>query len=86
MDSPINKSLLDILVCPETKQRLALLSQTDVDVLNKKILASTLKNRLGNVLKDPIDGALKREDGAYAYPIRAGIPVMLVDEGIPLSK
>jgi uncharacterized protein YbaR (Trm112 family) len=33
---------------------------------------------------DPVQEALVREDGKYAYPVREDIPIMLVDEAIPL--
>jgi uncharacterized protein YbaR (Trm112 family) len=35
-------------------------------------------------VKEAIDGGLIRADGKLLYPIRRNIPVMLVDEGIPL--
>ena len=32
----------------------------------------------------PSEAAIIREDGTFAYPIREEIPVMLIDEAIPL--
>jgi uncharacterized protein YbaR (Trm112 family) len=32
-----------------------------------------------------LDGGLVREDGAYLYPIEDDIPIMLIDEAIPLK-
>ena len=37
------------------------------------------------MVKEKIDEGLVRADGKYLYPIRHNIPVMLVDEAIPLS-
>ena len=43
-----------------------------------------MKNRGGEAVKAPLEGALVRSDGQRAYPIRDGIPRLLIDEGIPL--
>ncbi len=34
----------------------------------------------------PLDAALVREDGAVAYPIRDGIPVLLPEEAIVVGE
>jgi uncharacterized protein YbaR (Trm112 family) len=31
-----------------------------------------------------MNGGLIREDGKYLYPIRKDIPIMLIDEALPL--
>jgi uncharacterized protein len=36
-------------------------------------------------VNEKIDGGLIRADGKFLYPIRRNIPVMLVDEGLPLT-
>ena len=33
-----------------------------------------------------LEGGLLRADGKVVYPIRNGIPVMLIDEAIPLGE
>ena len=45
-----------------------------------------MKNRVGQPVKEKIDGGLVREDKKFLYPIRGNIPVMLVDEAIPLAE
>jgi uncharacterized protein len=80
----INKALLDILLCPDSKQSLTLAEPALLDTLNQRIRQGTLKNRAGTVVSDPIDGGLVREDRRYLYVIRDDIPVMLIDEAIPL--
>ena len=52
--------------------------------LNSQITAGTLKNRAGQLIREKLDAGLIRSDGKYLYPVRRGIPVMLVDEAIPL--
>ena len=80
----VSQELLAILVCPETKQPVALAPTELVDTLNTHIQSGTLKNRAGEVVSAAMDAALVREDQRYCYPIRDELPVMLIDEAIPL--
>ncbi|MDY0091075.1 MAG: Trm112 family protein [Candidatus Vecturithrix sp.] len=82
----INQLLLDMLACPETKEPISLADETLVAKLNAAIAAGALKNRIGEVITEKIDGGLVRQDQQYLYPIRDDIPVMLIDEGIPLNQ
>ena len=82
----LNKELLDILCCPETKQDVELVTGETVDALNKKVAAGTLTNRGGETVTEKIDAVLMREDRQYCYPIRQDIPIMLIDEAIPCDQ
>ena len=53
--------------------------------LNERIERGEIKNRAGKTIEVKIDGGLVREDGAYLYPIEDEIPIMLIDEAIPLK-
>ena len=81
----IAPELLNILCCPETHQEVRLAEAPVVDKLNGQIAAGALINRAGQPVKEKIDDGLVRADGKVLYPIRGNIPVMLVDEGIPLA-
>jgi uncharacterized protein YbaR (Trm112 family) len=81
----IDAELLKILCCPDTHQELRTAEPELVQKLNGQILAGTLKNRAGQPIKEKIDDGLVRTDGKYLYPVRRNIPVMLVDEAIPLN-
>lgn len=81
----IDKELLDLLVCPENKTPLEPADDELVGRLNRAIAAGELKNRAGEPLKEPIQGGLVREDGTLLYPVVEDIPVLLVDEAIPLE-
>lgn len=82
----IDQQLLDILACPETKEPVALAEDALIDKLNAAIDTGTLCNRAGEKITERIDGGLIREDKKYLYPIRDDIPIMLIDEGIPLTR
>jgi uncharacterized protein YbaR (Trm112 family) len=82
----IDKELLDILCCPETKQDVKLVEGDVIKKINAKIKEGTLKNRGGEVVKEEIDSGLVREDKKYLYPIREDIPIMLIDEAIPFEE
>ena len=82
--SSVNQELLDILVCPDTKQPVALAPAETLAALNAKIRDGKLKNRGGNQVEQELTEGLLREDGKVLYPVDDGIPVMLVDESIEL--
>ena len=81
----IDAELLKIMCCPETQQELRPAEPALLNKLNEQIGAGTLKNRAGQPIKEKIDDGLVRADGKYLYPLRRGIPVMLVDEAVPLN-
>ena len=82
----IAKDLLAILCCPETKQAVALADDQLIDKLNALIMKGELKNKVKKAVTENLDGGLVRADGKILYPIREDIPVMLIDEGIPLEQ
>ena len=81
----IDKELLDILACPETKEPVHLAEAEMLAALNDRIERGEVKNRAGKTVEEKIDGGLVREDGAYLYPIEDEIPIMLIDEAIYLK-
>ena len=82
---PINQELLDILVCPDSRQSLSLAGAEELAGINQRIAKRELVNRAGAVVTQEIEGALIREDRQYFYPIRDDIPIMLIDQAIGLS-
>jgi len=81
---PVSSELLEILVCPETKQPVKLASDEVLAALNQTIAAGDLRNRGGKKLENPISEGLVREDGKVLYPVDDGIPVMLIEESIEI--
>ena len=82
----VDPKLLEILVCPENKTPVTEADDALLEKINSAIDAKALKNRGGELVEAKIDGGLVREDKAYMYPVRDDIPIMLIDEAIPLKQ
>jgi uncharacterized protein YbaR (Trm112 family) len=83
----IDKELLDIIVCPETKQDLVLAEPGLIEKINLLIEKGELRNRSKQTVTEMIDGGLiRKEDRKYLYPIRDDIPILLIDESISLEE
>jgi len=80
----IDDKLLEIICCPETKQDLKLADEETINKLNALVESKKLKNRIKQPVEKKLDGGLIREDGKYLYPIIEEIPILLIDESIPL--
>ena len=81
----LDKELLEILACPETKEPVRLADPSVIDAINVRIARGEVKNRGGKRVEKKIDAGLVRADGAYLYPVEDDIPIMLVDEAIALQ-
>lgn len=80
----VHPELLEILCCPESHQRVREAPAELVAEVNRAIRAGTVKNREGAAVAEEIEGGLVREDGAGLYPVRNGIPIMLIGERLAL--
>jgi uncharacterized protein YbaR (Trm112 family) len=78
----IAPDFLDLLRCPETKQRLVPAPLELVARLESQRAAGTLCNRAGKPLANPVEEGLLREDGKRFYLISTGFPVLIGEEGI----
>jgi uncharacterized protein YbaR (Trm112 family) len=82
---PIDSELLEILVCPESRQSMTLASDPILERLNSEIDAARLRNRGGDVVEKRIEEGLLREDGKILYIVEDSIPIMLIDQSINLE-
>jgi uncharacterized protein YbaR (Trm112 family) len=81
---PVSEELLEILVCPETRQPVTVAEAQVIARLNGEVESGSLRNRGGEAVSAAIQEGLIREDGKILYPVEDGIPVMLIEESIEL--
>ena len=81
----VSQELLDILVCPETKQPVVLADAALLARVNERVRSGALQNRGGDAVGAELQAGLVREDGKILYPIEDDIPVMLIEESIELD-
>lgn len=82
----MDRKLLDILVCPATRQSLALLDRPGLEAVNAAIKAGAVVRSDGTVESEPLREALVTRDRKLLYRIDDGIPVLLADEAIPTAR
>lgn len=82
----VSSELLQILVCPETRTALREAPPALIAQLNARVASGTLKNRRGDLITEPLTGALVRADSRVAYPLAGNIPILLVEDGIELDR
>ena len=80
----IDKELLEILVCPETGEPLEEASGEILKRLNELIELGNLVDRSGEPVSEKIEEGLLCRGGKYLYPVRENIPVLLIENSIPV--
>ena len=80
----IHPELLEILCCPETRQPVREAPEALVESVNRAIRDGSLETPAGGEEAGALDGGLVREDGKFLYPVRNGIPIMLIEERIAI--
>lgn len=79
------QAMLAVVACPEDRQPLAIAPAALLTRLNKLIGDRALRNLAGNLVEDSLDAGLVRADGQRLYAVRAGLPTLLMEEGIALD-
>ena len=82
----IDRKLLEILVCPITKQPVSVLGQARLDQVNQLIEQGKLHTLAGAKIVKPMKQALITQNGNTLYPVDDMIPVMLEDQSIPCEQ
>lgn len=73
------------LVCPETKLPLEVVDRAALSVINERIQKQQLKGWNGDVIQDTVEAGLIQRDIEVFYPIKEGVPLLLVSDGIPYN-
>lgn len=81
----MDRKLLDLLVCPATRQPLAVLDKPGLEALNRAIAAGSVVRADDAPQTEPVRAALITRDRKTLYRIDDGIPVLLIEEGIPVA-
>jgi uncharacterized protein len=82
----ISQDLLAILCCPETKLPVKMADPVLIKKLNEAVARGGLMNTGKKPVVEQLEDGLVRADLKILYPIREHIPVMLIEEGIPLDQ
>lgn len=82
----VDRKLLEILVCPITKQPVFPLDQARLDKVNRLIEQGKLQMLGGAKLEEPLQEALITRNGNTLYPVEEGVPVMLEERGIACEQ
>ena len=82
----VDPELVEILVCPKTRENVELASVEIVEKINQAISAKRIRNVDDQPVTETLQDGLIRDDGKIIYPIRDCIPVMLIGEGIPMDQ
>ena len=82
----MDRKLLDILVCPATRQPLAMLDVAGLDALNRAIAGGGVRRSDEGAQTDVLREALVTRDRKTVYRIDDGIPVLLAEEGFATAQ
>lgn len=83
---PIDRILLDVLVCPVSKQPIFPVEQRMLDMLNHLIEQGKIHSANGEVVDRPFSDALVTRNHSMIYRVENGIPIMLEDQGVPAHQ
>ena len=82
----MDRKLLDLLVCPASRQSLALLDSRGLQALNQAISAGGVRRADGRAQAEPVREALVTRDRKRVYRVDDGIPVLLAEEAIDTDQ
>ncbi|ELP30929.1 Trm112 family protein [Rhodopirellula baltica] len=81
----ITPDILPILRCPSSGGQLTLADESLIQRVNQAIRDGNARDQLEERVTDPIEGGLINSPADRLYPIRGGIPTLIVDEAIGLT-
>lgn len=82
----LHPELLELIRCPVTHGPLQALSADRLEEVNAAIARDQVCNRIGQVVREPLQAALVNEEESLLVPIRGGIVTLIADELIPTES
>ncbi len=82
----IDRKLLEILVCPISKQPVLLLADDKRAHLNRLIADGSVRSLDGTVVAVELLQAVITQNGTSIYPVEDDIPIMLEEKSIPTDQ
>lgn len=82
----MDPEILSILQCPISKGALRLATAAELRTINERIRNSALRRPDGSLVETELTECLLCESAGLCYPIRDGLPVLLVDEAFDLPQ
>ena len=82
----MDRKLLDILVCPSSRQPLALLEPAGLEALNRAIASGNVRRGDEAAQSEPLREALVTRDRRTVYRVDDGIPVLLAEDAIATAQ
>jgi uncharacterized protein YbaR (Trm112 family) len=82
----MDRKLLDLLVCPTSRQPLALLDSRGLQAANTAIAAGNVVRGDGSAQTEPLREALITRDRKTLYRVDDGIPVLLAEEALATAQ
>ncbi len=76
----MDETLLELLCAPLSHAALRLVTHTELDQINVGIRQRSIRNRDGLILDQELDGSLWCESDRACYPVRDGLPILIVGE------
>ncbi len=83
MDKMVEE-LLESLRCPEKLVPLRVASSEEIKALNARIAKGEVFDVGGSKVEEPVEEGLVREGDDLLYRVQKGIPILIIEEGIPL--
>lgn len=81
---PLEPEFLQMLRCPKTRKPMRMATESELRHLNRRIADKQLVDASGRARELTVVAGLVPEGEPLLYPIEEGIPILLIDDALPL--